>query len=233
MRRCVPSVLALVLFTACTDRAGTPVSPEVAARSDAKSPQPTFVDVVTTIYDQDGSGNPLSTQSNDFNGSGFATYTSVNKANSHISADGGWQLYLGSQTARTIRLALASQGIPIPDGKYSANVEVYSGCFDASDVRINVLAMTAGEVNDNCAFGFDVSVGRTKYKLTMGNAWAGTGRAMVTCNASSTSGCTSWTIVPDANVANAGVANLYHFANNGSLVFDGVYHNSYSVGVTR
>ena len=35
-----------------------------------------------------------------------------------------------------------------------------------------------------------------------------------------------------ANALNAGVANLYHFASNGSLVFDGEYHDSYSVAVT-
>jgi hypothetical protein len=232
MRRTVPA-LALVLLSACTDRAGTLLSPELGARSDAKPAQPTIVDVVTTIYDRDASSTLLPTQSDDFNGAGFATYTSVSKVTSQIRSDGGWQLYLGNQTARTIRLALASQGIPIPDGNYSANVEVYGACFNANDVRVNLLAMSAGEVNENCSFGFDVSVGRTKYKLTMGNAWPGTGRAKVTCNAADASGCSNWSFVPDLAAANAGVANLYHFANNGSLVLDGVYHNSYSVVVMR
>jgi hypothetical protein len=54
----------------------------------------------------------------------------------------------------------------------------------------------------------------------------------VTCTAAVGGSCTSWTIAPNANAANTGVANLYHYTNNGSLVLDGVYHNSFSVAVT-
>src|SRR5205085_5434295 len=108
------------------------------------------------------------TRSDDYNGAGQATYTTIGKLTSVITATGAWQLYLGSQTARTIYLVLQSQGIPVPDGKYSADVEVYSGCFDQSDTQVSILSMAAGASNGNCGFGLDFSYARTKYKLAMG-----------------------------------------------------------------
>jgi hypothetical protein len=130
-------------------------------------------------------------------------------------------------------LVLASQGIPVPDGYYSSNVEVYAGCFDQTGAHVNLLAMTDGASRGDCTFGLDFSSGRTKYKLAMGPTSPGTGRATITCNTAANGSCTSWTIVPTADAANAGVANLYHFANNGSLVLDGVYHNSFRVAVVE
>ena len=120
--------------------------------------------------------------------------------------------------------------MPFPDGYYSSNVEAYSQCFDENDIQVNILAMAAGASNGNCSFGMDFSTGGTKYKLVMSPKFSGTGRASVTCNAAAGGSCTSWTIVPNAGVANASVANLYRFAKNGSLVLYGVYNNSYSVG---
>jgi hypothetical protein len=227
---------AAMTIVACGDQTTTPSAsrlesgPVLAAKAPPPPPSP---NVISTLYDVDAAGTALLTRSDDFNGATSATYTAVNKITSHISESGGWQLYIGNQTARTIRLTLASQGIPLPDGNYSSNVEVYSGCFDASNTKISILTMTVGAAYDNCSFGLDFSSGRTKYKLVMGPAYAGTGRAIVTCTAASGGQCTNWTIVPDTTIANARVANLFHFANNGSLILDGVYHNSFSVGVAQ
>jgi hypothetical protein len=185
--------------------------------------------VTSTVYDADASGNPLLTRSDDYNGTGYATYTSDNKISSHITSNGAWQLYLGSQTTRRLYLGLASQGIPAPDGYYSASIEAYSQCFDQNDSQVSILLMTAGESNGNCSFGMDFSYGSTKYKLVMSPRLAGTGRASVTCNIAADGYCTNWTIVPNAAAANADVANLYHYTPRGSLVFDGVYHNSFSI----
>lgn len=233
MRRLLAPSIALVsmALAACNDQPGSPVAPQLSsirASARAKAPTPPAPNVTSTVYDRDNAGSPLITGSDDYNGTGFATYTAVSGVTSQILADGGWQLYLGSQSVRKLHLLLASQGMPIPDGSYSANVEAYSKCFNQSNVRVSMLAMAAGTSNTNCSFGVDFAVGSTKYKLAMSPIYAGTGRAMVSCTAASGGYCTSWTI---SNAADAHVANLYHFAKNGSLVLDGVYHGSYSVSL--
>ena len=93
--------------------------------------------------------------------------------------------------------------------------------------------MTVGSTNGNCSFGVDFSASGSKYKLVMSPRFAGTGRALVSCMQALSGACTRWTIEPNTNVANAGVANLFRFANNGSLVLVGVYRNSYSVVAAR
>jgi hypothetical protein len=197
-------------------------------------PGPLFISVTSTLYDRDAGGNLLMTRSDDNPGPGFGTYTEVNRISSHIVIEtGAWQMFIGNQTERTAYLALQSNGIPLPDGYYSANVEIYSQCFDASNNAIGILSMTVGQSNGNCSFGMDFAVGRTKYKLAMVPTMPGTGRALVTCNAPASGPCNDWTIVPNPDAANAGVANLYHYTNNGGLVLDGVYSNSYSVRVSR
>lgn len=233
---CTFVLAASLAVAACSDQNSTPTSPrlEPGTMLAAKAPPPPPTpNVTSTLYDADASGAALLTRSDDFNGATSATYTAVNNITSHIGADGGWQLYLGRQSARTIRLTLASQGIPLPDGNYSSSVEVYSGCFDASNTKISILTMTVAAVYGNCSFGVDFSRGKTKYKLVMSPTSAGTGRAIVTCNAVGGGYCTNWTIAPNPNVANAGVANLYTYANNGALVYYGTYHNSYSVTVAE
>jgi hypothetical protein len=226
-------VVGSLLAAACGDQTSTPTSPRPNSTAASRTAAPTTIPVITTLYDADNAGNLLLTRSDDYNGVGFATYATLGKLTSRVASAGGWQLYLGSQTARTVYLVLASQGIPIPDGKYSADVEVYSMCFDQSNTEVSFVLMTAGASNGNCSFGLDFSSARTKYKLAMGPKNDGTGRATVTCTTATSSGCTRWTIVPNPTSANAGVANLYHYANNGNLILDGVHQNSYSVTVAR
>jgi len=231
MRRRLASVLAFIAAAsaACTDQASLPASPQIAGRLDSKAPPPSYKDVTTTVYDTDALGALLLTRSDQFNGSGFATYATVNNVTSRIQPDGSWQLLLLGQTARTIHLVLASQGIPLPDGNYSADVEVYTQCFDQSLNRVSLLQMTAGATNANCSFGVDFSTGghRAKYKLVSSPKFAGTGTALVTCMAAANGSCTKWTIVPNTSGPNAGVANLYLFGNG--LELQGVYHNSFSI----
>lgn len=169
------------------------------------------------------------TRSDDYNGTGFATYTASSKITSQIGSTGGWQLYIGNQSARTLYFILASQGIAAPDGYYSASVEVYSQCFDAIGAAVSLLGMTAGSSNGNCSFGKDFSYARTKYKLVMSHKYSGTGRALVTCNAATAGSYTNWTISMNPNVPDAGVATLFRFANNGDLIFVGNYRDSYAI----
>ena len=223
-------IAASFVVAACSDQTGTPTSPRLAPAAAVMQGAPTSgTNVTSTVYDADSLGNLLLTRSDDYNGTGSATYTAINNVTSQIGAGGVWKLYLGNQTARTLYLVLASQGIPAPDGYYSSSMEAYSQCFDQSTIQVSLRLMTAGASNGNCSFGMDFSYGKTKYKLVMSPTVSGTGRALVTCTAVGGGYCTSWTIIPNASVTNAGVANLYHFANNGGLVFDGVYRNSYSV----
>ena len=236
MRRRTSSLLITASFviTACSDQPGTPTSPQLVPTAAARQGAPTTgTNVTSTVYDADGLGNLLLTRSDDYNGTGFATYTAINKITSQIDGNGGWKLYLGSQTARTLYLVLASQGIPAPDGYYYSSIEGYSQCFDQNTIQVSLRLMTAGASNGNCSFGMDFSYGKTKYKLVMSPKFVGTGRALVTCTAVAGGYCTSWTIVPNATVTNAGVANLYHFSNTGSLVFDGVYRDSYSIAAAQ
>jgi hypothetical protein len=227
-------VVVSALVTACADQSTAPAPIRAVSASAAKAPPPPpSPNVTSTLYDTDALGNPLLTRSDDFNGTGFASYAAINKMTSHIGSDGGWQLYIGNQTARTVFLVLSSQGIAAPDGYYSNSVEIYSKCFDQSNVQVSLLSMTAGQANGNCSFGQDFATAATKYKLVMGPMYPGTGTATVTCNAVIGSSCSSWTIVPNMSGANATVANLYHYAHNGSLVFDGVYHNTFSVSAVE
>lgn len=227
-------ILGALVASSCGDFRDLPAAPIGPVGGDATAsrvPAASWTNVTTTLYDLDGAGNPLFTRSDDYNGAGAATYTAVNSVASRISTDGIWQLLLANQTARRVYLVLASQGMPIPDGYYSASVEVFSKCFDQNNVQVSLRTIPVGGSNGNCSFGVDFSSGRTKYKLAMSPVYAGTGRALVTCNTASGGNCVDWTIVPNMNVSNAGVANLYHFANNGSLILDGAYHNWYSVNV--
>jgi hypothetical protein len=226
--------LASILLVGCAEPSSGPAPrPGPGAEALASKPAPTTIPVTTTVYDAGASGTPLLTRSDDYSGNGFATYTSVSNMTSQIGTSGAWNMYIGNQTARTLYLVLASQGIPAPDGYYWQNVEVYSQCFDQGDTAVGLLAMTSGASNGNCSFGMDFTSARTKYKLVMGPTAPGTGRATVTCTAAVNGSCTTWTIAPNPDAANAGVANLYTFAHNGSLVFYGVYRNSYAVAVAR
>lgn len=209
------------------------------------------IKVTSIVHDEDTATPPNQwlLRSDDYNGSFQATYTdTANKAGTggvttHITLSGGsWQMYLGNQSLRTIWLTLSrptpgSPPAPAPDGYYSANVEVYSTCFDTNNNQTGFLVIPPGMANNRCDLGLDFSYGGTKYKLVMSPAISGTGWATVSCNAGdSTGACNSWTISPNT-LAGSGnvptVANLYRFANNGSLVYIGQYYNTYRIDVTN
>jgi hypothetical protein len=206
---------------------------------------PATINVTAIVHDEDTAvpPNQLLLRSDDYNVSFQATYTDTGNVTTHITLSGGsWQMYLGNQSLRTIWLTLSkpvnnSPAAPAPDGYYSANVEVYSGCYDTNNNQTGFLVIPPGMANNRCNLGVDFSYGRTKYKLVMSPAISGTGWATVSCNAGdSTGACNSWTISPNT-LAGSGnvptVANLYRFANNGSLVYIGQYYNTYRIDVTN
>ena len=232
-------VLALASVTACGDATGTPTLAGPVGAPPATATTSTDIAVTTTIYDADAVGNPLLMQSDDFNGSGFATYSPIggvhNSLTSHVTATGAWQLYIGNQTTRTVHLLLADAGLPFANGYYWSSVEVASRCDDAAGNQLSILQLAQGASYDNCSLIVDFDIGtkkKTTYKLAMGDAFANTGRASVTCDAAAAGSCTSWTIVPNDAAPNARVAILT--AGNGTTSLDGkFYTNSYRVTATK
>jgi hypothetical protein len=251
-RRVIGFVFTAVFLSACSSESVRgPLEPGVPLFAKS-SPTSTDINVTTTIFDADASGNALLMRSDDFNGTGFATYTTSSahgsSLTSFINTDGGWKLLLANQTTRTVYLVLASQGIAgVPDGNYYASVEAYARCFDASNTRVSILAMASGDSNGNCTVGLDFTAGSTKYKLALGpdyDADSPTGRATVTCTAATNGSCTGWTIAPNSSTAttfaltngqvvSAPRANLYAYGQRGSLIFRGSYHNSFSIAAAE
>src|SRR5262249_50031561 len=92
-----------------------------------------LTNVTSVVHDNDAGGSPLYTSSDDYNGTGQATYTSVLNVASTIGIR--WGLDLFNQTVRTVHLTfehLSGATAPLPpSGYYWQNIEIYSTCFDA------------------------------------------------------------------------------------------------------
>lgn len=235
------SLIAVLVFApACADNSTAPAFRGGALKTSATvvTSGPVDVPLTTTVYDADDAG-ALLTQSDDYNGIGFATYSPIagvrNSLTSHVSNDGSWQLFIGNQTVRALRLMLADAGLPFANGLYSSSVEMGSRCFDASGNQLNIQLLVPGTSFDNCSLIVDFDIGtkkKTTYKLGMGPLFANTGRALVSCTAAAGAYCTSWTIVPNDAAPNARVAILT--AGYGTTSLDGkLYRNSYRVTATK
>lgn len=233
--------VALASIAACGEQTAAPTalhsSSNIASRT-VTSSGPTDIGVTTTIYDADASGAVI-TESDDYNGKGFATYSPIsgvhNGLTSHVDSAGAWQLYIGNQTTRTLHLLLADAGLPFADGNYYSSVEMASRCFDSAGNALNIQRLALGGFYDNCSVILDFDYGskkKTTYKLAMGMQFANTGRAMITCSAASGAYCTSWTIAPNDAAPNARVAILT--AGNGTTSLDGKsYTNSFNITATK
>src|SRR5215469_5703236 len=145
-----------------------PIAFAFMAASLVSAQKSTTTDVTTIIYDANGV-NELLTRSDDYNGTGHATYTSLNGVTSMIDARGSWQLLLNSQSVRTIYLtpnnAVGTQPAGPPAGLYWKNVEVYTQCYDQ---YLNMVPMqNVVNTSGTCSFGVDFYAVGTKYKLVM------------------------------------------------------------------
>jgi hypothetical protein len=214
---------------------------------------------VTTIvhdYGTDGT-TQLLMRSDDYNGSGQATYTSTSSRNSSLTSwivNGEWDLILYSQSLRTLWITpndpVGSQPVGPPAGYYSQGVQTSSRCFDQNGNTVPLANVVTS--SGNCKLGVNFNSGGTLYKLLMSPfpfSGAGdgtptcpptgcppTGVVTVTCNQVSNSQCVSWTIVPNTSAANANVANLYWYSSKGknsSWVFLGQYYNTFRIDVTN
>jgi hypothetical protein len=227
----------------------------VAALGAAQGNKPTSsVNVTTTVYDYDGGGVELLMRSDDYNGSGQATYTSTGSVTSAIFG-GELDLSLLKQSLRTLWITpndpvSSSEPAGPPAGYYSQGVQSLSRCFDqtGNTVPLQNVVTSSG----NCKLGINFNSGSTLYKLLMSPfpfSGAGdgtpicpstgcpkTGVVTVTCHNVSNSQCVSWTIVPNATAANANVANLYYYSPKGrtaTWVFIGQYYNTFRIDVTN
>jgi len=221
-------------------------------------PKTTAPNVTTIVHDyaSDGTTQVLM-RSDDYNGSGQATYTSTSSRNSSLTSwivNGEWDLILYSQSLRTLWITpndpVGSQPVGPPAGYYSQGVQSASRCFDQNGNTVPLANVVTS--SGNCSLWVNFNSGGTLYKLLMSpfpfsgagavqptcppTGCPATGLATVTCNNVSNLQCVNWTIVPNTSAANANVANLYRYSSKGknsTWVFIGQYYNTFRIDVTN
>jgi hypothetical protein len=231
----------------------------VAALGGAQGNKPTSssINVTTTVYDYDSGGVGLLLRSDDYNGTGQATYTSTSSGHSSLSSSitssGEFQLILYNQSLRTVWITpndpVGPEPAGPPAGYYWNGAFVRSDCFDQNGNIVPLANVVTS--SGNCKLGIDFNSGGTLYKLLMSpfpfsgpgdgtpicpsTGCPATGVATVTCNKVSNSQCVNWTIGPNMNAPNAEVANLYSYTGTrlSPWVFIGQYNNTFRVGVAN
>ena len=247
------SILALALPPAATAQVS-------AAAGKAGGQKTSSNNATATLQDYDALlTNLMLLRSDDYNGSGQATYTSSSSRTSSLSsgfdANGEWNLNLSNQSLRTVYITpnaaidnLQPQGPPV--GYYSQGVTVRSGCFDQNGNIVPLANVVTA--SGNCKLGVNFTSGTANYKLLMSpfplsgsgdppptcpsTGCPATGAVMVTCNAVSNSQCVNWTIEPNATASHANVANLYRYSSSrgsATWVFIGQYYNTFRINISN
>lgn len=231
--RCVIMLLAISAMSLTSEAKPTPNCPAT-------------LNVTYTVHDSDTAGTTLLlVRSDDYSGTGQATYSAALNANlgTYIYC-GQWWLNLYSQSVRTLFITPndainGSQPAGPPAGYYWQNVEMAGGCFDQNGNKVylqNILTLS-----NNCGTILDFYSAGTKYKLSIGpgcQACAGvpapkTGLVTVACNQVSNNQCVSWTFAPNTTPNSTNpptVANLYSFGRHG-LVLVGQYYETFRIDV--
>ncbi|HET7209036.1 MAG TPA: hypothetical protein VFI95_20840 [Terriglobales bacterium] len=217
----------------------------------------TSTNVTTIVHDYDSGGAQLLLRSDDYNGSGQATYVSETSGSSSLSSDidsnGELNLGLSGQSLRTLWITpnqpVGSEPAAPPAGYYWQSVTLRSRCFDQNGNTVPLANIVTS--SGNCKLGINFNSGGTVYKLLMSpfpfsapgdgtpicpsTGCPATGVVAVTCNNVSSGQCDSWTIVPNTNAPNANEANLYSFApkrGTNYWVYIGQYNNTFRIDVT-
>jgi len=98
--------------------------------------------VTTIVHDENSPSDQFSVQSDDYNGSYQATYTTTADVDSGIGANGGWQLFFHSrQAARSVRLTFQPVGTSPAIGPYVVrdSVQVFSRCWqNINNVEVQI-----------------------------------------------------------------------------------------------
>jgi len=199
--------------------------------------------VTSNVSDYDLSGAVLLFRSDDYNGLGQATYTSVNSIGSFLDSSGIWHfnLYTQKTGARTVYVTpndpVGGQPAAPPAGYYWKNVEITSQCRDANGNTVPFANLVNG--SNNCGFMVDFGYNGIVYKLQVGRVLNASdpipGKASVTCNgANSSNQCVDWTITV-GDGTNPVVANLYSYTGRPQApwIFIGQYYNSGRVHVSN
>jgi hypothetical protein len=211
-----------------------------AAKTSSCPPSP---NVTTVIHDFDVSSTQLFLRSDDYNGTGQASYSAALDPNlSSTVYCGVWFLRMYSQSIRTVWITPndpinSSQPAAPPAGYYWVYVEGVSRCYDQNLNIVyyqNILTSS-----NNCSLNFDFGYNGVKYKLSMSPSLPApgpaTGLATVTCNVINGGQCANWTITPNLTTSTTHqpmVANLYYYAQGGKLTFIGQYYNTFRIDVT-
>lgn len=211
--------------------------------------------VTSVIFDYDLLGNQLLMRSDDYNGLGQATYTTIKGkgANaayivSEITADGKWQLSMNDLSPRSVWIT-PNQGIDNsqpaapPAGLYVIQ-KTYSVCRDQSGNPVPYPNLVNG--NGNCSLAVNFFFGGVLYKLIMRpdlldgilcppGGCPVTGLAQATCNTVSNNQCVNWTISPNAAAPLVGVSNLYSYTGprDTPWVFIGQYYNTFRINASK
>ena len=210
--------------------------------------------VTTVVFDYDLTGALLLMRSDDYNGSGQATYTTAkaskgpgNVVTSQITTDGQWLLALSEQSGRTLWItpnqAIDNSQPAVPPAGYYVIQKTYSVCRDQSDNIVPFPNLVNG--SGNCSLAVNFFYGGILYKLLMRpgeldgtlcplGGCPATGLAKVTCNAVSNNQCVNWTITPNADAPRVGVANLYSYTGprGSEWVFIGQYYNTFRINAS-
>jgi len=150
-----------------------------------------------------------------------------------------WSLHLEDSATRWIGLTLNRLTGSGPSGSYNLHARVISRCFDPSGTTTNTVGwLTIATSDPNCSMHINFTLAGTSYALIMSPYDANTGRATVSCNASSSGQCSDWTIVPnmiqDSIVnPNPTVANLFSNGKGGKQTLVGAYSLTYRIHLTR
>jgi hypothetical protein len=219
----------------------------------APKPSPSVaINVTSTIYDTDANGNPYLTRSDDYNGIGQASYSTIkgsrgagNLVTSQITTDGQWYLALDPKAGRTVYITPNSpidslQSGSAPPAGYYVIQKTYSICRDLAGNPIHYSNLTSG--GEDCSFAINFQFNGTLYKLLMrpgaldtatcpAGGCPATGVAKTTCNTVTSGKCSNWTIEPNAAAGNVGVVNLYSYTGGVGVpwVFVGQYYNTFRV----
>lgn len=205
---------------------------------------PPSPNVTSVFHDFDVSGTQLLLRSDDYNGTGQASYSAALDPNlSSTVYCGTWSLRMYSQSVRTVWITPnnainSSQPAAPPAAYYWRNVEGTGKCYDQNLNIVyyqNILTSS-----NNCALNLDFGYNGVKYKLSMSPSLPApgpaSGLATVTCNVVSGGQCVNWTITPNLTASSTHpptVANLYYYAQGGKLTFIGQYYNTFRIDVTQ
>src|SRR5262252_4350246 len=206
----------------------------------------TSVNVTTIFYDTDSTDAQLLLKSDDYNGSGQATY-SPSAVSTYIFSDSRYFLRLYGQSLRTLFITPnnpinGSQPMAPPPGYYWQNVELAVACWDQNLNLVpfgNILTFSG-----NCEMIVDFGYNGTEYKIAMGPsgrlpaAGPATGLVTVTCNAVSGGQCSRWTITPNTTTGSTNpptVANLFVYTGDHRtpLALVGQYYHTFRIDVTN